>query len=96
MDTHGERDERDFTEELAPVEQAFTEADVRKATGLVVEVRTTQGFVQEVGPFDKDTVAAFAFIEQQQSEEDPEAEPNTYTVRLLFAPAPSRLHSLLS
>jgi hypothetical protein len=96
MNADEERDRQNSEEGLALIEQVVTGADVGRATGLVVEVRTAQGFVQEVGPFDKNTAEAFAFIEQQQSEEDPEAEANTYTVHLLFAPTTSRLQSLLS
>ena len=67
--------------------------DFDTASGIVVDLTTVYGHTELIGPFPKDTVEAFDVIEFLRSEEDPEAEPNTYAVRLLFPPTFAQIPS---
>ena len=75
------------------LEALASEADFESASGLVVELATPYGHTELIGPFAKDTVTAFNVIELLRSEEDPEDEQNTYSVRLLFPPTFARIPS---
>ena len=80
-----------FDKFTGQLEAMASEADSDAASGLVVELITSFGHVELIGPFPKDTVEAFDVIEFLRSEEDSENEPNVYKVRLLFPPTFAQL-----
>lgn len=75
-----------MSEWLDDIVATITAADFETASALVVDLTTVYGHTELIGPFPKDTAEAFEVIEFLRSEEDPEAEPNTYKIRLLFPP----------
>jgi hypothetical protein len=75
--------ERLLTALIAPLEWA----DLSDAVGLVLEIRTADGYVQILGPYPLDTVEVVQAVQILKSEERSDEEPNRYTVRPLFPPA---------
>jgi hypothetical protein len=59
-------------------------SDFESATGIVIELQTSSGYSQLIGPYRKDTVDVFEAVERLRSEEDSDDVPNTYAVKLLF------------
>jgi hypothetical protein len=59
-------------------------SDFESATGIVIELQTSSGYSQLIGPYRKDTADVFEAVERLRSEEDSSDVPNTYAVKLLF------------
>lgn len=70
----------DFLNEL---EARIAADELDTATGLLLDVEAVGGARFIYGPFPKDVATVFEAIERLSDEEDPEAEPNVYTVRTL-------------
>ena len=71
---------------LTWLEERMSLEELASASGLLVEVKIAGDptWSQLIGPYPVDGVGAYEAIETLRSEEDPEAPPNNYSVRLLF------------